>query len=159
MSESSAEGSRTCVARVIKAPRTAVYGAFVDRDALASWLPPGNMKGRVHTFEPRVEGTFRMSLTYRNAEDFGRGKTSKDTDTVQGRFVELVPFEKIVWVVEFESEEPGLAGEMRITSRFADAEGGTEVTMICDDIPEGVSPKDNEMGSRSSLQNLAALLE
>jgi uncharacterized protein YndB with AHSA1/START domain len=159
MNEPSAKGSSTCVARVIQAPRTDVYQAFVDRDAVASWLPPENMRGQVHTFEPREGGIFRLSLTYQNPEDVGRGKTSADTDTVQGRFVELVPFEKIVWMVEFDSLEPGLAGEMRITARFADADGGTEVTMLCEGIPEGVSPEDNEMGSRSSLQNLAALLE
>lgn len=100
-----------------------------------------------------------MSLTYQNPEDVGRGKTSDDTDTFQARFAELVPLEKIVWVVEFESQEPGFAGEMSITTRFADAEGGTEVTMLFDNLPEGVSPEDNEMGTRSSLQNLAALLE
>jgi hypothetical protein len=48
---------------------------------------------------------------------------------------------------------------MRITFRLADAEGGTEVVVFCEDIPKGVRPEDNEMGCRSFLQNLAALLE
>ncbi len=51
------------------------------------------MRGRVHTFEPREGGKFRMSLIYQNPEDPQRGKTSEDTDTFQGRFVELAPFE------------------------------------------------------------------
>jgi hypothetical protein len=34
-----------------------------------------------------------MSLIYQNPEDPQRGKTSEDTDTFQGRFVELAPFE------------------------------------------------------------------
>ncbi len=159
MNEPAAKESSTCVARVIKAPRAAVYHAFVDRDAIAAWLPPDTMRGTVHIFEPREGGLFRLSLTYQNQEDVGRGKTSEDTDTVQGKFVELVPFEKIVWAVEFESEEPGFAGEMSITTRFTDADGGTEVIMLCEDIPEGISLEDNETGGRSSLRNLAALLE
>lgn len=66
---------------------------------------------------------------------------------------------KIVWVVEFESQDPGFAGEMTITFSLADADGGTEVVVFCGDIPQGVRPEDNEMGCRSSLQKLAALLE
>ena len=42
---------------------------------------------------------------------------------------------------------------------FADAPGGTEIAMTCENIPRGISPDDNAMGCRSSLQNLASLLE
>jgi uncharacterized protein YndB with AHSA1/START domain len=159
MTEPSTKGASTRVSRIIKAPRTAVYQAFLDRDAVAAWLPPETMTGRVHTFEPREGGIFRLSLTYQNSEDSQRGKTSEDTDTVQGRFAELVPDERIVWVTEFESQDPAFAGEMRITFSLADVDGGTEVSVLCEDIPQGVRPEDNELGSRSSLQNLAALLE
>jgi uncharacterized protein YndB with AHSA1/START domain len=71
----------------------------------------------------------------------------------------LVPDEKIVWVTEFESDDPGFAGEMKITFSLADADGGTEVVVLCEDIPKGVRPEDNEMGCRSTLQKLAAFLE
>jgi uncharacterized protein YndB with AHSA1/START domain len=159
MTEPSTKGASTRVSRVIKAPRKVVYQTFLDRDAVASWLPPESMTGQVHTFEPREGGEFRMSLTYQDPEHSPGGKTSEDTDTVRGRFLELVPDEKIAWVVEFESEDPRFAGEMRITFSLADAEGGTEVVVLCEDIPEGVRPEDNEMGCRSSLRYLAALLE
>jgi uncharacterized protein YndB with AHSA1/START domain len=159
MTEPPAKGASTRVSRIIKAPRKAVYQAFLDRDALASWLPPETMTGHVHAFEPREGGRFRMSLTYQDPKQSPGGKTSEDTDTFQGRFVELVPDEKIVWVTEFESKDPGFAGEMRITFSLEDADGGTEVCVVCEDIPKGVRPEDNEMGCRSSLKNLAALLE
>jgi uncharacterized protein YndB with AHSA1/START domain len=159
MTEPSTKGVSTWVARMIKAPRKAVYQAFLDRDAVASWLPPETMTGHVHVFEPHEGGKFRMSLTYQDPEQSPGGKTSEDTDTFQGRFVELIPYEKIVWAVEFESQDPGFAGEMRITFSLADADGGTEVRVLCEDIPKGVRPEDNEMGCRSSLQKLAALLE
>src|SRR5690606_22222204 len=126
------QGASTRVSRVIKAPRKAVYGAFLDPDA---------MTGHIHTFEPREGGRFRMSLTYQNPEDSpgGRGgKTSEDMDTFEGKFVELIPDEKIVWVTEFESQEPGFAGEMRITWSLADANGGTQVTVLCENIPQGI---------------------
>lgn len=159
MTESFTKGASTRVSRIIKAPRKAVYQAFLDRDAVASWLSPETMTGHVHTFDPRVGGKFRMSLKYQDPQHSPGGKTSEDTDTFQGRFVELVPDEKIVWVTEFESEAPAFAGEMRITFSLTDAGGGTEVVVLCEEIPEGVRPEDNQMGCRSSLQKLAAYLE
>jgi len=117
------------------------------------------MRGQVHTFEPPEGGEIRMSLTHQNPVDSQHGKTSQDRDTFQGRFVELVPSEKIVWFVEAESQEPGLTGQMRITWSLADAEERTNVKVLCDGIPEGIWDEDNEAGCRSSLQKLAALLE
>ena len=156
-----AEAASTKVSRLIKAPLQAVYRAFLDRDALAAWLPPETMAGRVHALDPRPGGKFAMSLTYQDPQlaPGGQGKTSENTDTFQGRFVELVPDEKIVWAVQFDSPHPEFAGEMRITWSLADAGDGTQVSVLCENIPPGVRPEDNEMGSRSSLQKLAALVE
>lgn len=149
----------TRVSRLIKAPREVVYRAFLEPDAVASWLPPDGMKGQVHVLEPRVGGKFRVSLTYLNPEESLGGKTSADTDTTQGRFVELIPKEKIVWMTEFESEQSEFAGEMKIIWSLADADGGTEVTVVCEDIPVGIRLEDNELGSKLSLQKLAAFVE
>jgi len=51
MTGPSSKGASTRVSRTIKAPRKAVYQAFLDRDAVASWLPPETMTGQVHTFD------------------------------------------------------------------------------------------------------------
>ncbi len=149
----------TRVARIIKAPRPAVYRACLDPDALAAWRAPDNMTGRMHAFDPRAGGTYRMSLTYRDPRQSPGGKTSDDTDTFEGRFVELVPDRKIVEAVTFDSRNPAFAGEMKITTTLADADGGTEITLLCQDIPAGIRPEDNETGTTQSLRKLAALLE
>jgi len=149
----------TRVSRIIKAPRRAVYEACLDPDAVASWRVPDNMTAHVHVFDPREGGTYRMSLTYRDPKQSPGGKTSEDTDTFQGRFVELVPDEKIVEAIEFDSRDPAFAGEMKMTTRLVDADGGTEVTILSQDLPPGIRPEDNEEGTRQALQKLAALLE
>ena len=59
------------------------------------------------------------------ADDLGRGKTTGDTDTYHGRFVELVPDEKIVEAIEFETQDPSFAGEMTMTVTLADVNGST----------------------------------
>jgi uncharacterized protein YndB with AHSA1/START domain len=159
MTQPSSKGRSTRVSQIIKAPREVVYRAFLEPDAVASWLPPDGMRGHISTFDPHEGGKFRMSLTYLDRLDLPRGKTSEATDTIEGRFVELLPYEKIVWVTEFESQQPEFAGEMRITWSLAGADGGTEVTVLCEDIPRGIRLEDNEIGSRSSLQKLAAFIE
>jgi uncharacterized protein YndB with AHSA1/START domain len=117
------------------------------------------MRSSVHTFDPREGGKFRISLKYQDPKDSQRGKTAGDTDTYHGRFVKLVPYEMIVEAIEFESPEPGFAGEMRMTVMLADVDGGTDVSLLYENVPVGIRPEDNEAGSRQSLQKLAALVE
>jgi uncharacterized protein YndB with AHSA1/START domain len=149
----------TKVSKMIQAPRAVIYQAFLDAEVLASWRAPENMKARVHAFDAREGGTYRMSLTYTDQKHSPGGKTSENIDTFQGRFIQLVPYEKIVELIEFESRDPKFAGEMKITTTFAEVGKGTEVTVLCEDIPIGIRPEDNELGCRSSLQNLATLVE
>jgi uncharacterized protein YndB with AHSA1/START domain len=149
----------TSVSTLIKAPREQVYQAFLDPEAVAEWLSPDGMKGHVDIFEPHVGGKLRMSLTYLDQKDRPRGKTSEDVDTSEGTFVELIPNEKIVQVFEFESDQPDMTGEMRITWSLDDVDGGTEVTVLMEDIPKGIRLEDNELGSRQSLRKLAVFVE
>ena len=147
----------TRISRHVSAPRPKVYRALIDPRAVASWMVPTGMTSNVHSFDPREGGTFRISLRY--DVPTGTGKTNAHTDTYHGRFIRLVPDEEVVEVVEFETADPALQGEMTITISLADAEGGTEILAVHDRLPPGLSPADNEAGWRSSLAKLAALVE
>ncbi|HVU10198.1 MAG TPA: SRPBCC family protein [Phototrophicaceae bacterium] len=147
------------VTRRINAPRHAVYEAFVDPDKLVIWRVPNSMTGKIHHFEARAGGEYRMSLTYiKPAESLG-GKSTEDTDTFTGRFVQLIPDEKIVEVIEFESPDPRFVGHMTMTTTLRDVDGGTEISILAENIPPGVDPADNEQGTEESLAKLAALVE
>ena len=152
-------GRTTQASQLVKAPREAVYKAFIEPDAVAAWLAPDKMKAHVDILEPHAGGKLRMSLIYLNLNDRPRGKTSEDTDTSEGTFVELIPNEKIVQVFEFESDQSDMAGQMKVTWRLVDADGGTEVTVLFEDIPKGIHLEDNELGSKQSLRKLAAFVE
>ena len=89
----------------------------------------------------------------------GPGKTTAHTDTYHGHFVKLVTNEQVVEVVEFETTDPAMRGEMTITISLADAAGGTDVLAVHDRLPPGLSAADNEVGWRSSLAKLAAFVE
>jgi uncharacterized protein YndB with AHSA1/START domain len=153
----SAASTRT--SRIIKASPEELYEAFMDPAILVTWLPPGNMTGKIHAFDGRVGGGFRMSLFYPPDDNSFRGKTSEKEDMSDVRFVELVPPRKIVEAVTFVSDDPALKGEMTITVTFDEASGGTEVTFLCTDLPRGLRAEDNEEGARLSLEKLARRFE
>ena len=141
----------------MSAPRSAVYRALLDARAVEQWMVPTGMTSCVHEFDAREGGTFRISLTYDAPTQ--AGKTSAQTDTFHGRFVKLVPDEQVVQVIEFESADPALRGEMRVTYTLRDAGGGTELIGVHAGLPAGVKPEDNELGWRISMGKLAALVE
>jgi uncharacterized protein YndB with AHSA1/START domain len=145
--------------RVISATPADIYRAYVDPDALVRWLPPTGMKGRIETFDPRVDGEYRIVLTYVDANPSATGKTSRDADVVRGRFLELVPDRRIVQSVRFESEDPRFAGEMKLTWHLNPAAEGTTVVVTAENVPEGITRADHEAGFAATLDNLAAFLE
>jgi uncharacterized protein YndB with AHSA1/START domain len=149
--------STTRVARHIRAPRSRVYRALLDADSVQRWMVPDDMTSRIHSFDGREGGAFRISLTYDSPT--GAGKTDSQTDTFHGRFVKLVPDTEVVQAVEFESDDPAMAGEMTITYQLSDADGGTDIVSIHENLPPGVRPVDNELGTRMAFAKLAELVE
>ena len=149
--------STTRVTRHIRAARGRVYEALLDSKAVQQWMVPDQMTSEIHSFDVREGGAFRISLTY--DEPTTAGKTTSQTDTFHGRFVKLVPNTEMVQAVEFESDDPSMAGEMTITYTLADTDGGTDIVAVHENIPPGVAPSDNELGFRMSLDKLAKLVE
>jgi uncharacterized protein YndB with AHSA1/START domain len=133
-----------------------VYDALLDAGAVVRRKVPDGMRSEIHEWEPRIGGRFRVSLTYQGA---GVGKTREDTDTYAGRFVELVPGERVVEAVEFETAREDLRGEMTIATTLEPGPNGTEVRIDHTGLPRGVAEADNRLGTEMALAKLAALLE
>lgn len=66
---------------------------------------------------------------------------------------------EVVQSIEFETDDPAVWGEMTITYTLADADGGTDVIGLHENLPPGAAPADNELGWRMSLDKLARLVE
>jgi uncharacterized protein YndB with AHSA1/START domain len=147
----------TRISRHIRAPRERVYRALLDPTSVQRWMVPDEMMSHVHSFEAREGGGFRISLTYDRPG--AAGKTSAHTDTFHGRFVKLVPDTEVVQMVEFETSDPALQGEMTITYTLVAADGGTDLVGLHEDLPPGVPPADNETGWSMSIDKLARLVE
>ena len=149
--------------RLIRAPRDAVYRAFTDPDLLMRWLPPEGMRGEMLSFDATPGGGYRMALHYLDADTEAAGKSGEGLDVVEGRFMALVPNSKIIQSAEFESDDAAFAGTMVMTWTFEEAGAtpgeATRVAIVCDNVPGGISRRDHETGLKSSLANLAALVE
>jgi uncharacterized protein YndB with AHSA1/START domain len=145
--------------KVTKASREALYRAFTDPEALAVWQTPGDLTAKIHEFDGRVGGGYRMSLFYPPSEQEARGKTSKHEDRFKARFLELTPLKRIVQAITFDSGDPTFSGTMIMVVTFEDKDGGTEVTILFENLPPGIRPEDNETGTRSSLEKLARYVE
>jgi uncharacterized protein YndB with AHSA1/START domain len=135
--------------RVIKATPEKIYKAFLDPDALAAWLPPHGMVARTHSMDARVGGTFRMSFYTVNkswSSSFG------------GTYVELVPSKKIVHTDKFETDDPSMQGEMRVTIQLTPVAEGTLIEIVQEGIPAPVAAG-SPYGWSQSLDKLAQLVE
>jgi uncharacterized protein YndB with AHSA1/START domain len=147
----------TRLSRYIRAPRSQVYRALLDEEAVRHWMVPDSMTSLVHSFDAREGGSFRISLTY--DQPTSAGKSSPRTDSFHGRFAKLVPDTEVVQVVEFETDDAALQGEMTISYLLSDANGGTSVECRHEHLPPGLSPVDNEVGWGMSIDKLARLVE
>jgi uncharacterized protein YndB with AHSA1/START domain len=145
------------VSRWVDAAPERVHAALVDREALLKWLPPTGMQAEFEFFDPRPGGSYRMVLTYDDADD-APGKSTDDSDIVEARFLEIVPGDRVVQTVDFVSEDPAMSGTMTMTWTVAERDGGTEVVFRADGVPEGITADDHAAGMASSLANLAAHL-
>lgn len=144
--------------RQIAATPAALYQALVKREALERWLPPGGMVGRIEQFESGPGGGFRMELTYLDSAD-SPGKNSGSSDVTEVEIAALEPDARVMWRIDFVSDDPSFAGTMTMTWTLAEVDGGTEVSVRADDVPPGISASDHEAGIASSLVNLAAYVE
>ena len=144
--------------RIIMAPPQTIYQAFMNPEKLVSWLPPKGMSGHIDMFDPREGGIYSMTLTY-EIDHANHGKTSDNTDVSQGKFLELVLDKKIVLSIKFDSEDPAFSSEMIQTWYLEVVSEGTKVTIICENVPEGIRKEDHDIGLRSTLENLASFTE
>ena len=134
--------------RVLRAKPERVYRAFLEPDAMAKWLPPHGFTCRVHSMEPVVGGTFRMSFT-----NFSTGSGH----SFAGEYLELVPDQRIRYTDRF--DDPNLPGTLTVTVDLCAVSCGTELTIAQENIPEAIPLEMCYLGWQDSLLQLAALVE
>lgn len=134
--------------RVLKAPVTRVYRAFTSADAKAAWLPPFGFTCKVHSYDFKVGGSYKMSFT---------NFTNEQTHSWGGTFTSIKPNETIVYKDKF--DDPNLPGEMTVTISFKKVSCGTELLIKQEGIPAMIPTEMCYLGWQESLIKLAQLVE
>jgi len=134
--------------RVIAAAPQKVYRAFVEGDAVASWLPPYGFVCTVHELEAKVGGRHRMSF---------RNFTTGQSHSFGGSYLELVPGERLVYTDAFDDTD--LPGEMRVMVTLKAVSVGTEINIEQENVPDVIPPEACYLGWQDSLRKLAKLVE
>ncbi|SFY44992.1 Uncharacterized conserved protein YndB, AHSA1/START domain [Paracoccus pantotrophus] len=134
--------------RVIAARPEKLYRAFLEPDAVASWLPPWGFLCTVHELEAKVGGRYRMSF---------RNFTTGQSHSFGGTYLELIPGQRLVYTDGF--DDPNLPGEMKVTVDLKQVSVGTEITIEQQGVPDVIPAEACYLGWQDSLRKLAKLVE
>jgi uncharacterized protein YndB with AHSA1/START domain len=134
--------------RVLRAPPSRVYRAFLEPGALVRWLPPYGFTCTVHALDARVGGRFRMSF-----ENFGNG----GSHAFGGEYLELVPNERIRHTDVF--DDPNLPGTIEVSIVLEAVSCGTALHIEQANIPAPIPLEMCHLGWQESLEQLARLVE
>ena len=115
---------------------------------MAKWLPPHGFTCQVLHMDARVGGSYKMAFS-----NFSGG----GGNSFGGKYLELVPAEKIVYTAQF--DDPNLPGEMKTTVTFKPVLCGTEIHVMQEGIPAVIPVEMCYLGWQDSLAQLAALVE
>lgn len=122
------------LARHFQAPRQAVFRAWTDPQALATWFGPEGVKTRNVEVDPRPGGTFRLEMY-----------EADGVYSLSGVYREVVPPERLVfsWVWGH-GELEGL--ETLVTIELQEKDGGTELTLVHEGLPTPTAREKHEGG-------------
>jgi uncharacterized protein YndB with AHSA1/START domain len=132
------------IKRVIRAPRERVYAAWTDPAQLKQWFGPENVRTRNLVADARVGGEFRWDLTNSEGEAM----------TMRGEYRELQPDRKIVFTWQWDDDETWRNHTSIVTVELYDCEGGTELRLRHEQLPNEQSRDSHTQGWNSALDKL-----
>ena len=134
--------------KFIRAQRSRVFQAWTDPQLLKLWFAPGDMQVVRASADARVGGTYLVEM----------GGTSTCTEPGQAHPVVTGTYEKVVrdeLLVFSWGWQHAQAIDSRVTVEFRDQEGGTEVTLTHECLPDLESRDKHTHGWTGCLENLA----
>lgn len=134
--------------RVLTASPEKVFRAFADADAMASWLPPYGFTCKVHAFDFKVGGSYKMSFT---------NFTTGSSHSFGGNYLEIVPNVLLKYSDRF--DDPNLPGEMITTVELTAVSCGTSIQITQTGIPAMIPAEMCYLGWQESLEKLKKLTE
>ena len=137
------------IKRFIRASRDRVYSAWTDPAQLKKWFGPENVQTRNLIADVRVGGEFRWDLTDQEGKEI----------TISGEYREVEPGKKIVFTWRLEEDEDWKNHSSIVTVEFFDREGGTEIRLTHEKLPNETSRNDHTQGWNSVLDKVEQFLK
>ncbi|MCC9599114.1 SRPBCC family protein [Stieleria sp. JC731] len=141
-------GNTVRLHRVFKAPVEKLYRAFTDADALVYWSAPFGFVAKMHEFDVKVGGGYKMSFV-----NFGTGAAH----AFSVKFVEVVPNERLRYTDQF--DDPNLPGTIEVTVEMKSVACGSELNIVQSGLPDVIPVEMCYLGWQESLTQLANLVE
>lgn len=139
--------------RVIRAPRERVYAAWTNPELLKQWFGPKEFTCPVAELDVRVGGVYTIDVKPSPEREARTGHT---LSTATGEYTKVVPNE----LLQFTWDPSWNPGELSlVTVTFADARGGTQVTIRHERFMSEQSRDGHQNGWAGSLEKLAVLGE
>ncbi|SDL10403.1 SRPBCC domain-containing protein [Lacicoccus qingdaonensis] len=138
---------------MISAPQETLYQAFLKEEAFKSWFTPNDMTSEIESFDPTEGGTFVVNLFYDDEE--ATGKTAGNTDRFTGTFKVLNPYNRVVFDIDFDTEDEQYKAVMEQEWTLIDQGNETEVNVVCRNVPDGVDQTEHERALILNLYRLA----
>ncbi|MBA4751889.1 MAG: SRPBCC domain-containing protein [Sphingopyxis sp.] len=144
--------------RIILATPRAIFRALLDPETVPAWRAQRGMIARVEHFNARPGGAYRLVLEY-SLDNPGKGKSGSNTYIVDGKFVEILPDERIIEAVRFETEDSRFQGVVTVTTTLEPVKDGTKVSLRAQDVPFEINETDLREGMDATLKSLANIVE
>ncbi len=131
------------IATHVKAPRSAVYAAFVTPEILAKWFAPGTRTPMAEQLDVRPGGRYRIVM-----------QGDEDAPTAVGEYVEVVPEQRLVltWSWDGDPSQPTM-----LTITFGDKDGGTEVVLTHERFATAETRDHHRQGWQAIMDKLAPM--
>lgn len=134
-----------------------VFEAWSNPEALGQWFGPHTHKCKVEKYDFRVDGEWQIRMTP-VAEDTDCGGYDKAADSVcAGTFVEIIDNKRIAMTFAWIENGGDISGTL-LTIEFNDSDGGTEVTLIHEKLPNKDAADAHRGGWQGSLECLDTFL-
>ena|SRR5436853_563443 len=144
MTTKTAEKHALEIKRLIKAPRDQVYAAWADPAQLRQWFGPDNVQTQELITDVRVGGEFRWSLINSDGEEM----------TVRGEYRDVQPGRKIAFTWRWDDDENWENQISVVTVELSDRDGGTEVRLTHEQLPNDQSRDNHNEGWNNVFNNL-----
>jgi len=134
-----------------------VYAAWSDPQALGQWFGPHSHQCKVEQFNLSEGGDYKIRMIP-ISEDTDCGGDPTADSVCAGQFVQIAPNEKIVMTFGWIENAPDI-GETLLTVEFIENNGGTDLVMTHERLPDEALRNAHASGWQGSMECLEEYLQ